>query len=228
MRHIITDIEGTTSSVSFVFEVLFPYFRAHFRDFFDKNHPNQGLPDIIAAVQDTVLLEQKHSIDQEAAIETLITWSIEDRKHPALKQVQGLVWRSGYESGAIRGHVYPDVAPALARWQAAGLCLSVYSSGSVQAQQLLFAYSEAGDLRPFFSHYFDTGIGPKRAAESYRRMAETLGGRPTDMLFLSDVVAELDAAREAGLQTVQLLRPGTEAGSTHPVCPDFNAIDQYL
>jgi enolase-phosphatase E1 len=135
-------------------------------------------------------------------VEVLQGWIDEDRKHTALKALQGMVWSDGYRNADFAAHIYPDAAPALQAWKESGLPLYVYSSGSVPAQRLFFGHSDAGDLTPLFSGWFDTEIGGKREADSYRRIAESIGIAPADILFLSDVVEELDAAREAGLATV--------------------------
>jgi enolase-phosphatase E1 len=144
---------------------------------------------------------------QDAMIaETLQGWIDQDRKHTALKALQGLIWEAGYREGDFTAPLYPDVAPALRAWHAAGHGLAVYSSGSVPAQKLLFSHTDAGDLVPLFRDFFDTEIGHKRDADSYRLIADRLDRSPGDILFLSDVVAELDAAREAGMRTVLLDR----------------------
>jgi enolase-phosphatase E1 len=168
------------------------------------------------------------NIRDEDAIAALLRWIREDRKHTALKQLQGMLWKSGYETGAYQAHVYPDVPPALALWREQGIELGVYSSGSVQAQKLLFRYSTAGDLTPCFSHYFDTRIGGKRDADSYARIAHTLKIQPLDILFLSDIAEELDAAAQAGFQVIQVVRGSETVASSYvssyPVVPDFSAI----
>jgi enolase-phosphatase E1 len=133
-----------------------------------------------------------------------------DRKSTGLKSLQGKIWHEGYSDGTLRAQVYADVAPAFARWRVAGLDVSIFSSGSVLAQQLLFAHTEAGDLTPFISHYFDTGVGKKGDPESYRRIAEQIGLPPSEILFVSDVVTELAAAREAGMETALSIRPGNQ------------------
>ncbi|WP_414903280.1 acireductone synthase [Sphingomonas flavalba] len=183
IRAILTDIEGTTSSIAFVAETLFPYARARI-DSFIAAHPAET-----AAVLD--------GIDAE----TLKRWIDEDRKEPALKTLQGMIWAEGYRSGELVGHVYPDAAEALRRWHAAGMVLAVFSSGSVAAQKLIFGHSSAGDLSPLFSGWFDLSTGPKREAASYRAIAAALGFAPAEILFLSDIAAETDAAAAAGFAT---------------------------
>ena len=197
-RAILTDIEGTTSSISFVKDVLFPYAR-------------HALPGFVAAHRDdpevrrwldVVATEHGSICNDDVIVETLQGWIDQDRKHTALKALQGMIWKAGYRDADFTAHIYPDAAPALREWHAAGLPLYVYSSGSVPAQQLCFGHSDAGDLAPLVSDWFDTEIGGKREADSYRRIAERIGLDAAQIVFLSDVVEELDAAREAGLQTV--------------------------
>lgn len=200
---ILTDIEGTTSSISFVKDVLYPYARAALPGFV-RAHGQQ--PEVRRWL-DQVAIEISASACQDAVIvETLQGWIDQDRKHTALKALQGLVWEAGYRDGDFTASLYPDVAPALRAWHAAGHRLAVYSSGSVPAQQLLFSHTDAGDLTPLISAYFDTEIGGKREADSYRSIAGQLAVAPGEIVFLSDVVAELDAARAAGLRTVLLDR----------------------
>jgi enolase-phosphatase E1 len=159
-------------------------------------------------------------------IELLLQWIDEDRKSTALKALQGMIWKDGYVAGDYRAHIYPEVAARLRSWRADGLHLYVYSSGSVPAQQLFFRYNEAGDLTPLFAGYFDTETGPKREAESYRRIAEAIGEQPGHILFLSYIEQELDAAQAAGFHTGWLIRPPLEAPATpsHAVYHDFDAI----
>lgn len=224
LRAILTDIEGTTSSIAFVKEVLFPYAR-------------ERLPAFVAAHPDDSqvqhwLLETAREIgvsesDRDAIIATLLRWTDEDRKAMPLKALQGMIWRDGYETGAYRAHLYPEVAAKLREWKARGLRLYVYSSGSVAAQKLFFAHSDAGDLTPLFDGYFDTGIGGKREPDSYARIVAMIKMHPGEVLFLSDIAAELDAAREAGLRTTQLCRPPEVCvpSSAHPCAADFNAVE---
>lgn len=232
MTVILTDIEGTTSSIAFVKDVLFPYARATLPGFVEaRRHEPE-----IRRWLDAVALEigEDHHAERdsrdEAAVQQLLAWIDEDRKHTALKAIQGLLWREGYALGEYRAHVYPDAIEALERWKAAGHELYVYSSGSVQAQKLFFGHSEAGDLTPLFSGYFDTGIGGKREVASYRHIAADIGVAPSHIVFLSDVVEELDAAREAGLRTVLVDRksdyplPRAEQANGHTRVETFSAI----
>jgi enolase-phosphatase E1 len=227
---VLTDIEGTTSSIAFVKDVLFPYARAALPGFVEaRRHEPE-----IRRWLDAVALEMgkaQHDDRDEAAVQQLLAWIDEDRKHTALKAIQGQLWREGYALGEYRAHVYPDAVEALNRWKAAGHELYVYSSGSVEAQKLFFAHSDAGDLTPLFSGHFDTEIGGKREVASYRHIAADIGVAPSHLLFLSDVVEELDAARAAGLRTVLVDRPTdypaprTAAANGHPRVLDFGGID---
>ena len=195
---IVTDIEGTTSSISFVKDVLFPYARKALPAFV-RMHGNE--PEVRKWL-DLAAADAGGVCQDEMLAEMLQGWIDEDRKHPALKALQGMIWESGYKGGAYRAHVYDDAVEGLRRWHDAGHPLYVYSSGSVPAQRLFFGHSDAGDLIPLFSGWFDTEVGGKREAASYRHIAGAIGQPPENILFLSDVVEELDAAREAGLQTV--------------------------
>ena len=199
---ILTDIEGTTSSISFVRDVLFPYARRALPGFVREH----GKDPEVRRWLDQVAIENGGVCTDEMIVETLQGWIDEDRKHPALKALQGMLWDAGYASGEFTAHVYPDAVASLRRWHADGHPLYVYSSGSVPAQKLLFGHTGAGDLRPLFSGWFDTAVGGKRDAASYRAIADELSLEPSALLFLSDVVEELDAAREAGMDTVLLDR----------------------
>lgn len=198
IQAILTDIEGTTSSISFVKDELFPYARRALPGFIAA----RGRDPAVRKWLDAVAAENGGMCDDAMIVEVLQGWIDEDRKHTALKALQGMVWADGYRNADFTAHIYPDAAPALRQWQGAGLPLYVYSSGSVPAQRLFFGHSDAGDLTPLFSGWFDTEVGGKREADSYRRIAKAIGEEPGDILFLSDIVEELDAARDAGLQTV--------------------------
>jgi enolase-phosphatase E1 len=224
IRYILTDIEGTTTSVKFVYDVLFPYFREHIGEL--RQMTTQ--PEVQLAFKQTVelaaSLENKKLSSIDDIINTLHRWSQEDRKITPLKSVQGILWTKGYASGEILGHVYVDVQPALEKWKSDGLQMGVFSSGSIAAQKLIFGYSEAGDLTPYFSNYFDTTTGGKRETETYSKIASALELSVDEILFLSDIVEELDAADQSGMQTVQLVRPGTTA-SWPRTAVDFSAIE---
>lgn len=222
-RAILTDIEGTTSSISFVKDVLFPYARDHIGDFVAAHADSAEVRRWLAATAQEAGID---SNDRDAIVATLRQWIAEDRKATPLKALQGLIWEAGYRDGVYRAHVYPEVAARLRAWKRDGLPLYVYSSGSVAAQKLFFRYSEAGDLSALFDGHFDTEIGGKRETDSYTRIAAAIGLPPQDILFLSDIVEELDAARAAGLQTTWLCRPPLvcPVGSTHRCVGDFDAI----
>jgi len=234
-RAVLLDIEGTTTPVDFVTRVLFPYARAHARDFLARR--GGELRDDIAR------LLSEHEADARAgqspppwrddSAETVLDsaaayvhWLMDrDRKSTALKSLQGRIWEEGYQQGDLRGQVYPDVPPALARWRARGREVAIFSSGSVLAQKLLFSRSEAGDLTPFLRAYFDTTTGAKADRESYRKIAARLGHAPAQVLFVSDVTAELHAARAAGMATRLCVREGPRPATTdHPAVRTFDEV----
>lgn len=191
---ILLDIEGTTSSIAFVADVLFPYAR-------------DRLPGYVAAHADAVA-PILADVPGDDPVATLLQWIDEDRKATPLKTLQGMIWAEGYADGSIQGHVYPDTPEALARWKGQALDIYIYSSGSVQAQKLIFGHSVAGDLTPLLSGYFDTEVGGKREADSYARIADALGRQPNTILFVSDIYAEIVAAQAAGLQALLIDRAG--------------------
>jgi enolase-phosphatase E1 len=213
IRGILLDIEGTTTPIAFVHDVLFTYARQHVRDYLVQ-HAN-------ALTDDIALLREEHTrdtssgaqpppfTDDPAAIATYVHWLIDrDRKSTGLKSLQGKIWREGYTSGTLKAQVFSDVRPAFERWHKAGLRISIFSSGSALAQQLLFAHTEDGDLTTFLSDYFDTNVGAKGDAESYRRIANQMNLPPGEILFISDVATELAAATEAGMETRLSIRVG--------------------
>ncbi|MDR6935864.1 acireductone synthase [Luteibacter sp. 3190] len=222
IRAILTDIEGTTSSIDFVKDVLFPYARKHLPAFVETHADEPEVQHWLhEAAKEAGIVEATRT----EVIDLLIRWIDEDRKSTALKALQGMIWREGYEAGAYVSHMYPEVAARLKAWHARGLSLYVYSSGSVPAQKLLFGFSESGDLTPLFSGYFDTQTGHKRETQSYARIAEAIGLPPAQILFLSDIREELDAARAAGMRTTQLIRPPQPViENGHPAVADFDAI----
>lgn len=227
IRVILTDIEGTTSSISFVHEVLFPYAREHMGEFVrDWRHEDPAVGEQLDLVAEVSGCDRD---DTDALVRTLEQWIDEDRKETALKTLQGMLWEQGYQHGAFDGHVYPDAAEYLRFWHDRGLRLYVYSSGSVKAQKLIFGFSSEGDLTPFFSGYFDTNVGGKKESASYRTIIDRLGVEPETVLFLSDVDAELEAAEAAGLKTCWLVReddlPETDR---RPVARDFREVDALL
>lgn len=221
IKAIVTDIEGTTSSLSFVKEVLFPYARAHIGDYV-RCHADE---EKISALINDVRMETEAELDLEAVIAQLEQWIDEDRKIAALKTLQGLLWETGYRQGDFQGHLYEDAKQNLQQWRQQGIRLFVYSSGSVYAQKLLFGYTEYGDLNDLFSGYFDTQVGAKTETASYLKIIEAIDCAAEEILFLSDIEAELDAAKAAGMQTVWLVRdkePDTNA--THLQVNNFNDI----
>ena len=217
---VVLDIEGTTTPTSFVYDALFPYARANLRRYL-REHAHS--PEVREA---TRLLRAEHAGDgqiapdwdestPEARLESLVNyleWLMDrDRKSSGLKVIQGHVWKRGYADGTLRGQVYDDVRPAFERWKAAGITLAIYSSGSVLGQQLLFSHSNAGDLTQLITHYFDTGVGSKRSPQSYSHIAGALGLPAEAVLFVTDAVPEIDAARSAGFRTCLCVRDtGTE------------------
>lgn len=204
VRAILTDIEGTTSSISFVKDVLFPYAWRTLPEFVRHHAEEPAVRRQLEAVWQQSGLPAG---DLDGAVAQLLVWIEEDVKATPLKALQGMVWERGYREGDFRAHLYPDAADKLREWHAAGLPLYVYSSGSVQAQKLFFGHSEAGDLLPLFRGHFDTETGGKREAESYRRIAGKIGLPATDILFLSDIGEEIDAAKAAGMRAIQIVRP---------------------
>ncbi|MFZ2449377.1 MAG: acireductone synthase [Methylovulum miyakonense] len=221
IKAIITDIEGTTSSLAFVKDVLFPYARAHLAGFVRQHAGEATVKALLAdtcAAADVVF-------DVETAIAQLLQWLDEDKKITPLKALQGLVWEAGYRQGDFQGHIYADAAGQLQNWKQQGIDLYVYSSGSVQAQKLLFAHTDYGDLTPLFSGYFDTLIGGKRETESYQNIIARIPFLPRQVLFLSDIKEELDAAKAAGLATVWLVREGgLDAQAEHRQVASFAEI----
>jgi enolase-phosphatase E1 len=208
---VLLDVEGTTTPIAFVHDVLFPYARARLAAWFASRPPSDpGVRAIVESLQREDAgdrPEDRQPWTHADVVARLTDYIDRDRKSPALKTVQGLIWEDGYATGALRGEVYPDVPAAFARWSDAGVAIGIFSSGSVLAQKLLFAHSNAGDLTPWLRWHFDTAVGAKIDARSYRRIAETTGIDASGVLFISDVIAELDAARDAGMHTLLCVRP---------------------
>jgi len=220
-RAILTDIEGTTSSIGFVHEVLFPYAKAALPGFVRAERQD---PEVAALLDQVRAAIDEPGADIERVTQALLAWIDEDRKVTPLKALQGLIWERGYRARHFTGHVFDDAVRKLRRWHEAGIPIYVYSSGSVHAQQLLFGHSDAGDLTPLFDGYFDTRIGHKREQQSYTAIAEDIGLSPGDILFLSDVAAELDAAAAAGMRTIQLVRDDAIEQGRHRTVHDFDEI----
>lgn len=227
IRYILTDIEGTTSSVEFVYKTLFPYFLEHLEEL--RNLTKQD--EVVNAFNQTIELAYSEDGESIKSIDEILNklriWSSEDRKITPLKTLQGVLWKDGYESGKIKGHVYEEVKEALEAWKDEGIVLGVFSSGSVTAQKLLFEHSEYGDLTPYFSHYFDTNTGGKREINTYRLISKKIEIPVSEILFLSDISEELEAASKAGCQTIQLTRPGTNK-SWYRTATNFNEIKKMI
>ncbi|MCG6969871.1 MAG: acireductone synthase [Gammaproteobacteria bacterium] len=204
IKAIVTDIEGTTTSLSFVKDVLFPYARKHLADFIGRHANDAEVREQLEAV----CREVGSSLTDQQAVSQLLQWIDEDKKITPLKALQGMIWEAGYKNADYTGHVYPDAVVNLKKWHAQGIRLYVFSSGSVQAQKLIYGYSDAGDLTPLFSGYFDTRIGSKREVGAYQHIAQQIGEPAQSILFLSDIKEELEAAEQAGMQTVWLVREG--------------------
>lgn len=217
------DIEGTTTDINFVHKVLFPYSESHLKDFVLHHQNEKAIASAIKEVKETVQKEENRSLDLDGVIETLLKWIREDRKHGALKEIQGHIWDIGYSKNDYKGHVYSDVKPFFERILDSGAKIGIYSSGSVHAQKLIFGYSSEGDLTPMISHYFDTKIGGKRDRTSYANIANAVHLKPEEIHFFSDIPEELKAASEAGIQVTQVLRPGTK-GSDFEGIPDFSSL----
>lgn len=217
-RAIVTDIEGTTSSISFVHETLFPYADRHLASFVARQ-PDLARPHLDEVRQ----IEGAKHLDDAGCVAVLRRWIAEDRKITPLKALQGLIWAEGYAAGELTGHIYDDAAAALRAWHSAGHALHVYSSGSVAAQKLIYGHSNAGDLTGLFSGWFDTTTGPKLAPQSYTAIAAAIGRAPEEVLFLSDHAGEIAAARAAGLATVMVDR--AEGGPAPGCVASFAQID---
>jgi enolase-phosphatase E1 len=232
------DIEGTTTPIDFVYEVLFPYARTHVRAYLADHLSSEEHRSDIASLLEENAVDARSGLnpplierpDEHISIDKIVAyvhWLMDrDRKTTALKSIQGKVWDEGYQKGELHSQVFEDVPRAFARWQQRGRAICIYSSGSVLAQRLLFAFTEAGDLTTFISGFFDTNIGPKREAESYRRIASELKLPADEIVFVSDVTAELDAAASAGFQTLLCVRPGNsdQPAAAHPAVQGFDQI----
>lgn len=232
-RGILLDIEGTTSSISFVYDVMFPFVRREL-DRYLREHWNEP-----------ALMEACDQIARDLGHDTLARWMAQspgadaqtlvreevlrlmdgDVKSIGLKHLQGIIWEQGFASGELKAHVYDDVLPAVQAWNAAGKDVRIYSSGSIQAQKLFFGHTIMGDMLPYFRGHYDTTTGHKREATSYLQIAVAYGLPPQEILFLSDIPAELDAASSAGMQTALVKRPGNApVESSHPAIANFGDI----
>jgi enolase-phosphatase E1 len=235
---LLLDIEGTTTPIDFVYEVLFPYARTHVRAYLANHLSSEELRSDIASLLEENAQDMRRGLDPpllkgpadhlllDDAV-AYIHWLMDrDSKTTALKSIQGKLWDEGYRSGELQSQVFEDVPRAFERWRQRGKAIGIYSSGSVLAQKLLFANTEAGDLTPFISGFFDTNIGPKKEIESYKRIASELELPPREIVFVSDVTAELDAAAGAGFETLLCVRPGNprQQASAHPTIQSFDQI----
>jgi enolase-phosphatase E1 len=236
---VLLDIEGTTTPIEFVHKTLFSYARERVHAFLEASAEDPAVSAALdglreeqradaAAAESPPEWREDSSDARLTSAASYVRWLIDrDRKSRWLKELQGRIWEEGYRSGSLHGEVYPDVPRALARWISAGLHVGIFSSGSVLAQKLLFAHSNAGDLTPFLRWHFDTAVGPKREPASYRRIAQTIGSPSDRILFISDVAGEVEAAEAAGLRMVLCDRQGTGAigqSSRHPVIRSFDQV----
>ncbi|MBU6309790.1 MAG: acireductone synthase [Planctomycetes bacterium] len=210
-RGILLDVEGTTSSISFVYDVLFEHAKKNVASFLAARRDDPQVRTAALGLARTLGLPDD-VLDSDAGLTRLALGAVDlmnrDIKETSLKALQGMIWRGGYESGEIVAHVFDDVPPALTQWADGGLDVRIYSSGSIEAQTLFFAHTAAGDLTPYLRGHYDTTTGPKREATSYAAIAADMGLEPRQILFVSDVGAELDAARAAGMATALAVRPG--------------------
>ncbi len=221
IKAIVTDVEGTTTSLSFVKDVLFPNARQRLPEFVASH---AGEPKVREQL-DAVSREVDQVLDDERAVAQLLQWIEQDKKITPLKALQGMIWEAGYKNADFTGHVYDDAVKNLKKWHDQGIRLYVFSSGSVQAQKLIYGYSDAGDLTPLFSGYFDTRIGSKREEAAYQTLAREVGEPAEQILFLSDIKEELDAAKAAGMQTLWLVRDGAiDPKASHRQVKNFNEI----
>jgi enolase-phosphatase E1 len=203
VRAILTDIEGTTTPIAFVHEVLFPYARARLAQFCAEHRAEE---EVAAALKEARDLDGHSDFDFDQTVALLLRWMDEDRKAGPLKTLQGLIWRKGYEEGVLKGQVYEDAVALLECWHSQGRKLFVYSSGSEDAQKLIFGHSDKGDMKSLFSGFFDTRVGAKIERSSYEAIAKAVGIAPGNILFLSDLPAEIIAAKSAGLQVARIDR----------------------
>jgi enolase-phosphatase E1 len=229
---VLLDIEGTTTPISFVHDVLFSFARAHLDEFLSSERDSAGVRDVVYRLitehaEDVARGESPPSREgeEEVWVAAYVRWLMDrDRKSPGLKLLQGQIWERGYRAGELRGQVYPDVPAAVRRWYAGGMTIAIYSSGSELAQRRLFESTEHGDLTPFISAFFDTAVGAKTSAASYASIARGLSRPAAEVLFVSDVTAELSAARQAGMQVLLSVRPGN---AVQPGAAEFETIRTF-
>lgn len=228
VRAVVLDIEGTTTPVEFVYDVLFPFARVHAAEYLERERSSSACRAAVVLLGDEQSADRARGESPPEALAEYVGWLIErDRKSRGLKALQGLIWQDGYRTGELRGQVFEDVAPALERWRARGLNIYIYSSGSVLAQRSLFQTTNGGDLTNLLSGYFDTGVGPKTSSDSYRTIIKEIDVAPGQALFVSDVPGELDAAQSEGLRTALCDRrvvPPAAGAVSHPVIHSFDDI----
>ncbi|HZS03897.1 MAG TPA: acireductone synthase [Blastocatellia bacterium] len=238
---VLLDIEGTTTPIDFVYQILFPYAREHARDYLTRHWSSEEVRDDLARLREERDADARQGNNppaiteglHEAAIESTVAyfhWLMDcDRKSTPLKSLQGKIWEEGYRSGELLSQVFDDVPRALERWRQQSKQVCIFSSGSVLAQKLLFGHTTAGDLTGFINAYFDTSVGAKADPESYRQISAGVGVPPSEFVFISDVIAELDAAHAAGMQTVLSVRPGNRPqppSELHAAISTFNELLQ--
>lgn len=221
------DIEGTTTDINFVHKVLFPYSEKCLEQFVLHHQTHPVVMAAIQKVRDTVWEEEQKKLGLYEVIAKLQQWIKADRKHGALKDIQGLIWDVGYSRNDFKGHVYPDVLPFFKKILDKGMKVGIYSSGSVHAQKLIFGYSVEGDMTPLISYYFDTKVGGKREVSSYENIAREVNLKPEEIHFFSDIPEELRAADKAGMGVTHVLRPGTKSSEFESVT-SFETFQNYL
>jgi enolase-phosphatase E1 len=226
---ILMDVEGTTTSIHFVHQELFPYSFEAIGNLDQLKNEDESLAPLWKEAKEVCSTQSQRTLDDADIIDILRKWIKEDRKEPVLKSIQGLLWERGYKSGELKGHVYPDVPQAFERWKKSGLDLAIYSSGSVLAQKLLFSHTEYGDLTPFLGNHFDTSVGHKREPGSYEVISRELKVRPDEVFFLTDIKEELEAALAAGMKGCLLNREGAlSLVEAYPCVTSFHDIDRLL
>lgn len=221
MKAILLDIEGTTTDINFVHQVLFPYSRDKIPLFLKEHAHEKKISLLVENIKRDFL---DSSAGLERVIDLILSWINEDKKIGLLKELQGFVWEYGYQNQEFKGHIYPDVRPCLESWKKKGINIYIYSSGSVHAQKLLFAHTLEGDLLPFIDGHFDTSVGHKKEVKSYRHILEQILLDAAEVLFLSDIEEELDAAKEAGIHTLHLNRDGHYQKSRHQIVQSFSEV----
>lgn len=231
IKAILLDIEGTTTPIDFVHNTLFPFAKARIAGFVQEHFDNLKfeISQLAAEYADDPGYSSELRIDSPNSVADYLKYLIdEDRKSTPLKTIQGMIWEKGYESGGLVSRVFDDVPTAFKRWKESGKSIAIYSSGSVLAQRLIFKYSDQGDLTQLIDRYFDTNTGPKREADSYRKIAEEMALESNEVMFVSDVPAELDAARAAGMQTALTLRAGNSVINETLIHKTIQSFDELI